>query len=112
MASATRMSLLEEANHDFQQNKYREAASKFVLLTSTQPDYKRNPLVQLNCGQCFFGMKEWSKAIEHFEEASTMFSSSGDEHADLAQQSYFLLGKSQFEVRKYEAAHKSFKEAQ
>ena len=74
MASATRMSLLEEANNDFQQNKYREAASKFVLLISTQPDYKQNPVVRLNCGHCFFELKAWDKAIEHFEEASTIFS--------------------------------------
>ena len=82
MASATRMSLIDEAKQDFEQSKYHEAASKFTLLISTQPDFKKNPLVQLNTGRCFFELKNYSKAVEHLEEASTIFAAGSPEHSD------------------------------
>ena len=105
---ATRKPLLDEANDSYNSNNYRDAARNFVLPIGTQPAYKENPVVHLNCGHCFFELKEWKEAIKYLEKASTIFADSGDEHADKTQQSYFLLGMSQFELRKYEAAKKSF----
>lgn len=48
---------MDEARQDFAQNKYDEAAAKFVLLMSSQPSYKDNSLLQLNLGRCFFELK-------------------------------------------------------
>ena len=57
MASEPRMSLLDEASKEFKRSNYESAADKFTLLMTRQPDFKNNPLLQLNLGRCFFELK-------------------------------------------------------